>query len=50
MALREAYEQRHITEIMWIEGQDNPADAMTKKKPNNALQQLIETNKLTTKA
>ncbi|XP_044717736.1 uncharacterized protein HRG_08378 [Hirsutella rhossiliensis] len=30
MALRQAYEQREITNIRWINGADNPADAMTK--------------------
>ncbi|XP_044714408.1 uncharacterized protein HRG_12035 [Hirsutella rhossiliensis] len=37
MALRQAYEQREITNIRWINGADNPADAMTKLSPNGAL-------------
>ena len=37
MALGEAYKYREITEIVWIEGKDNPADSMTKSKPNGAL-------------
>lgn len=30
MCLREAYEKREITEIKWIPGKSNPADALTK--------------------
>lgn len=30
--LRECYEQREITEILWIPGTENPADAMTKEE------------------
>ena len=30
--LRQAYEQREITEAKWISSEDNPADAMTKAK------------------
>lgn len=47
MSLRESYEKREISEICWIDGRDNPADAFTKKTPNNALEQLISTNQLT---
>jgi hypothetical protein len=47
MALRESYERREILEIRWINGQDNPADAMTKKDPNNSLSTLIDSNHLT---
>ena len=46
MSLRQSYERREISEILWIQGNKNPADAMTKDKPCNALQQLIDTNKL----
>jgi Reverse transcriptase (RNA-dependent DNA polymerase) len=45
--LRQAYERREIAEIVWIKGEANPADAMTKdKKVNDALARLVETNKL----
>lgn len=44
MALRESYERRELYEIRWINGLDNPADAMTKAKPNGALQSLIDSN------
>src|SRR5204863_5653797 len=30
MCLRQSYERREITEIKWIDGNTNPADAMTK--------------------
>jgi hypothetical protein len=44
MCLREAYERREITDVKWIKGEANPADAMTKGKPCMALQQLINSN------
>jgi len=46
MAIRQAYERRELTEIRWINGLDNPADAMTKGNPNKALQTFIDTNRL----
>ncbi|CAE7221040.1 hypothetical protein PTTW11_11373 [Pyrenophora teres f. teres] len=47
MALRQSYERREITEIRWINGEDNPADAFTKASPNRALERFIDGNKLT---
>ena len=47
MALQESYERRELYEIRWINGQDNPADAMTKSNANRALETLIDTNSLT---
>jgi len=47
MALRQMYERREIDDIVWINGHDNPADAMTKASPNKALEKLITTNELT---
>jgi len=47
MALREAYERGDVSDIRWIDGRDNPADAMTKASPNAALSNLIDTNNLT---
>lgn len=47
MALRQSYERREITEIRWIHGDDNPADAMTKSTPNKALERFIDSNQLT---
>ena len=46
MALRQSYERREITEIRWIDGKDNPADAMTKSTPNKALEKFIDSNQL----
>ena len=31
--LHQAYKRREITEVKWINGRDNLADAMTKAKP-----------------
>ena len=47
MSLRQSYEYREIAEIRWINGNDNPADAMTKATPNGALESLISNNELT---
>jgi hypothetical protein len=44
MALRQSYERRELMEIRWINGQDNPADAMTKPNLNKALEKFITTN------
>ena len=49
MALRQSYERREIVEIIWIDGPTNPADAMTKGKPCQALTDLIDTNKISIK-
>ena len=49
MALRQSYEEREIDEIRWIAGGDNPADAMTKRSPNQALEELVSTNTTTIK-
>ena len=46
MCLREAYERREIAEIVWIPGEKNPADAMTKDPTKGcpALRILIDSN------
>jgi hypothetical protein len=46
MCLRQAYKRRKIIEVKWIRGGNNPADAITKAKPCQALKTLINTNKL----
>lgn len=46
MCIRQSYERREIQEIRWISGDTNPADAMTKAKPCQALEDLIDTNKI----
>jgi hypothetical protein len=50
MCLRQAYERREIAEVKWINGDSNPADAMTKAKACDALQRLIDTNRIDLKA
>lgn len=45
--LRQVYELRKITGIVWILPTDNPADAMTKERPATALNVLMRTNTLT---
>jgi hypothetical protein len=46
MCLCQAYERRLITKVKWINGEANPADAMTKSKPCVALTKLIDTNQI----
>lgn len=46
MALRQSYERREFSEVRWISGLDNPADAMTKATPNRALETFMTTNQL----
>ena len=46
MCLHQAYKRREIIEVKWISGGNNPADAMTKARPCQALKTLIDTNKL----
>lgn len=42
IALRQSFERREIEQIRWIDGADNPADAMTKSSPNQALTKFID--------
>ena len=49
MCLRQAYKRRKITKVKWISSGNNPADAITKVKPCQALKTLIDTNKLNLK-
>jgi hypothetical protein len=46
MALRQSYERREIAEVRWIDGKDNPADAMTKPTANKALERFLDNNHL----
>ena len=46
MCLQQAYKRRQIIEVKWIDGEANPADAMTKGKPCTALSLLIDTNRI----
>jgi hypothetical protein len=49
LCLRQAYERRLITKIVWIDGTTNPADAVMKSKPCQGLKDLIDTNKINIK-
>lgn len=46
MAIRQSYERRELSEIRWINGNDNPADTMTKSSPTKALEQILNSNTL----
>jgi hypothetical protein len=46
LCLRQAFECQESNEVKWIEGNTNPADAMTKAKLCSPLKNLIDTNKL----
>ena len=41
--LRLAYNNRDVTDIIWIHGDSNPADGLTKRGANVALSKLIST-------
>jgi hypothetical protein len=47
MALRQSYERRELTEVRWINGEDNPADAMTKINANKTLERFLDDNEIT---
>ena len=40
------YERRELFEVWWINGHDNPANAITKLTPNKTLETFININKL----
>ena len=44
--VRQAYERREISEVCWIPTEQNPADGLTKEKPNRALETLMKENRL----
>src|SRR6266480_5240874 len=46
LCLRQSYERREIAEVKWINGNTNPANAMTKGKPYSALKALLDMNKI----
>ena len=49
MAIRQSYERRELSEIRWINGNSNPAAAMTKSNANLALQALLGNSELDVK-
>jgi hypothetical protein len=46
MILRQIYERQKVFDIRWIDGNNNPADAITKAGSNRALEQFVTINKL----
>jgi hypothetical protein len=46
MTLRQFYERREITEMIWIHDINNPVDSMIKIKPSTVLKTMIDTNKI----
>jgi hypothetical protein len=46
MAIRQSYERRELFEIRWINGLDNPVDAMTKANLNKALENFVNINQI----
>ncbi|KAN0072054.1 hypothetical protein V8E54_009783 [Elaphomyces granulatus] len=46
MTIRQAYKRREISDVIWIKGDHNPADTMTKHDGNKALKRIIDSNKL----
>lgn len=49
ICLRQLYKRCKIVEIKWIDGDSNSADSMTKVKPSQVLQKLINTNTINLK-
>ena len=49
MAIRQSYERRELSEIRWIAGDSNPADAITKSTTNKVLESLMSNNRLSVK-
>jgi hypothetical protein len=50
MCLRQSYERREITEVVWIDRDSNPADAMTKSCPCQILKNLVDSNRIKLRA
>ena len=50
MCLRQSYKRREITEVIWIDGDSNPANVMTKSRPCQALRDLIDSNRIDLRA
>ncbi|KHJ31553.1 hypothetical protein EV44_g3894 [Erysiphe necator] len=44
-AIRQAYERREISQVIWIKGKSNPADAMTKSQYSDQALDDILSNK-----
>jgi hypothetical protein len=50
MCLYQSYERREITEVIWIDGDSNPTNAMTKNCPCQALKELTDFNQINLRA
>jgi hypothetical protein len=46
MILRQFYERREITEMIWIHDINNSVDSMIKTKSSSALKTIIDTNQI----
>jgi hypothetical protein len=46
MILRQFYERREITEMIWIQNINNSANSMIKTKSSSALKTIIDINKI----
>jgi hypothetical protein len=46
MTLRQFYERREITEMIWIHGINNSANSMIKTKSSTALKTMIDINQI----
>jgi 23S rRNA maturation mini-RNase III len=46
MALRQFYERREITEMIWIHDINNPANSMIKAKSSTVLKTMIDINQI----
>ena len=44
MCFRQAYKQKQITKVKWINGEANPINAIIKGKPYTAFTRFINTN------
>jgi len=44
IAFRQLYKCKEITEIWWIDGKDNPTNAIIKSTPNKAFKKFIDFN------
>jgi hypothetical protein len=50
MCLCQSYERHKITEVIWIDGDSNPANAMTKGRPCQVLKDLVDSNRIKLRA
>jgi hypothetical protein len=46
ISIRQDYERRLISDLIWIPGKDNPADGMTKRGKCQSLEILVKDNQI----